>query len=117
MIIYCPHCHERYDMDELEQDTTFNCVVCKKQFIVEKTLSSLVACPDCGHMISKRAVLCPSCGYCQDYDKLKHPEVKIVAFRPDTSEILRVTFWVFTITLIFIFLVGLVCGLANIRIF
>ena len=117
MIIYCPHCNERYDIDELEKDTTFNCVACKKQFMVEKTQSSLVACPDCGHMISKRAVLCPSCGYCQDYDKLKYPEVKIVAFQPETLDILRVMFWALAITFLFVFLVGFVCGLAGIRIF
>lgn len=43
MIIYCPHCNERYDIDELEKDTTFNCVACKKQFMVEKTQSSVVS--------------------------------------------------------------------------
>lgn len=116
MIIYCPYCNERYDIDEPACDTTLKCVVCKNEFTVEKQRSNLCACPDCGNMISQRAVFCPHCGYCRDYGKLLRPEVKVVSFQPETTDIFRVTAWALAIAFLFAFAAGFICGIAGIRI-
>ena len=65
MIVECDHCHSQVTIagEYRPEDITMKpCQNCGKNdwSIVEN--ARLKACPDCGNMISKKAVMCPLCG-------------------------------------------------------
>lgn len=64
MIIECPFCNARIDVNPELIGKKATCSLCNREFNV--TNPNLMPCPDCFYMISKRAATCPHCGAPQE---------------------------------------------------
>lgn len=78
MIVYCPHCQQKYNAPDDMAGNVINCTKCGQEFVIEaeqpaapvapaappagKKSAGTISCPDCGGTVSRRAPACPHCG-------------------------------------------------------
>lgn len=61
MIIYCPNCGQKCELDDEYDGAAVECPQCEKEFIARKPIP-LIVCPACQEKVSSMAEACPHCG-------------------------------------------------------
>lgn len=66
MELNCPVCREVVSIANDAIDTDWACPFCQEMFVPRAVLTNvghpkLTSCPDCGHIVSRRAITCPKC--------------------------------------------------------
>lgn len=61
MIIYCPNCGQKCELDDEYDGAAVECPKCEKEFVARKPIP-LIVCPACQEKVSSMAEACPHCG-------------------------------------------------------
>lgn len=61
MIIYCPNCGQKCELDDEYDGAAVECPQCEKEFVARKPIP-LIVCPACQEKVSSMAEACPHCG-------------------------------------------------------